>query len=235
MVLPSRVGGRIKLFLGGGGRVVSLMLNDGRGRRSLVGTGSFSIFVDALRILSCRNPGAEGVLAGNSSIGLGLGFGNVSDRLFMLRDGGSKSSPFLWGGPKPPYPFLRGILGGARPALFIDEAVLGLRASSSLDSGRLDLKLLLDNEFKPAEGRRLISKGPGAILFILVKRVGACFGGLVPNWESRSGPSGSDIPPYPPGLLFCVGGGESAMVGPKKSSLLGLGPARPFGVLGDIA
>lgn len=208
-VLPSRVGGRIKLFLGGGGRVVSLMLNDGRSERSVVSMAPFSIFVDALRIRSCRNPGADGVRAGSSSIGVGLGFGNVSDRLFILRDGGSKSSSPLCGGPKPPYPFLRGIFGGARPALFIDDAVLGLRASSPLESGRLD------NVLKAAEGRRFISKGPGAILFILVKRLAACFGGLVPNWESGSSPSGSAIPPYPPGLLFCVGGGESAIVGTK--------------------
>lgn len=181
------------------------MLNDGRGARAPVLIDPFSTLV-VLRNRSCRIPGAEGVRAGNSSIGLGVGFGNVSDRLLMARDGGSKSSPFFCGGPKPPYPFLRGIFGGARPVLPTDEAVLGLRALSSLDSGRLDRRLL------PAEGRRFISNGPGAMLFILVKRA-PCFGGLVPYPESTSGPSGSSSSPYPPGLLLCVGGGESAMAG----------------------
>ena len=260
---PSRVCGRIRLFLGGGGREVSRMLIDGPRTRSLppLGLGmeasSALRLVDELRNRSCGGlgPGAEGVRAGASSIMLGLGFGNVSERLLSIPRGcgvgGSRSSPPLLslcscgGGPKPPYPFLRGTLGGGMPPPPpLDDAVPGRRALSKGDSGRASpapLPLLLrGNAFAPlvAEGRRLISKGPGAILFIRVRRLCWPFcWGLVPKCDGSAtskSPSRSPRPPYPPGLRLCAGGGESAIAGAKKSSPSGPDPAL-FGVFGDIA
>ena len=221
---PSRVCGRIRLFLGGGGREVSRILNEGPRARSLpprdlgIEASSALRFVDELRIRSCcgLGPGAEGVRAGASSIMLGLGFGKVSERLLNMLmgcgTGGSRSSPPLPfcscdGGPKPPYPFLRGILGGGiPPPPPFDDAVLGRRILSKGDSGRGSppalLLLLRGSAFAlfAVEGRRFISNGPGAILFIRVKRLGWPFCcGLVPRCADESAtsksPSGSPRPP----------------------------------------
>lgn len=195
---------------GGGGREVSLIPYEGLCFRSLVITGLSPFCVDGLLDLSGRSPGADGVRIGPSTgESLSPAFrswsGKVSDRLPNARGCGLASSPSLCGGPNPPYPFFRGILGNAILPLLPEEleaAVPGRsiddpsRETSSLESALSSLLDVLGNAFFLVERVRATSKGPGAMLFILVKRFVACLLGLVPYAASPS--SDSDSAKNPP-------------------------------------
>ncbi len=101
VALPSRVRGRTRLILGGGGREVSGPMEGLRDLSPFMGVRDRTMSLDALdglRSLSGRGPGADGVRNGISIVSLGLG--NVPARLLAPKGGGSKSSS-LRGGPKP--------------------------------------------------------------------------------------------------------------------------------------
>lgn len=121
-----------------------------RNRSPILGMPSTSLS-EGCRNLSGRGPGADGVRAGGSVMGL-LGLGKVSDRCVNPYDVGSRSVWDGCGGPNPPYALFPSTLG----ALMLPDVPGRSRLFESLSAGKL---------LAGADGLRA-SKGPGAMVFM---------------------------------------------------------------------
>ena len=173
---------------------------------------------DGLRILASGTDGRLNV----SSWGC-VRRGNVCDLCSGCRVSRSASSSLIaGGGPKPPYPFFLGCFGSPKPGLkslelFVEDrecpesAVAGrciLPPKSAVPVGIAISFMLptvaclwwpLSSGGLPNFLRPLISKGPGAIVFILCKSPPVvAFIGLTGAYIGSASAYLSPMPPYPP-------------------------------------